>query len=257
MMRRVVGLLLMIRALAPLLVILILAVGVAIIYRDVQAAVETPVTNIKTAFNELGTSIQSVEGDLETVGNNVTTVINQLSQFNPLSLIPDIPDNITLPSLTIPDISVSVPTVDVKFSDITILGVTLTYPSGLTIGTKTLSVTVPDLSNLSLPLPGLGQLDDAIRSGLSGITDVFSVFDDAFDSINKLTTTLRTLPDNFSTITTQTQSLVEGLRGVVLSWGSTLTLVLVLLFVLALIYVFVPSLDDFWRGWRMLRGLPA
>lgn len=256
-MKRIIGLLLMIRALAPLLVILIIAVGVAVIYQDVKTAVESPISNIKTAFTTLGNSIGTVRNDLETVGEDVTAVIDQLSQFDPLALIPDIPDSITLPSLNLSDLTVTVPTLTVKTSNVTILGVTLTYPSGLTIGSRNLIVDVPDLTNVSIPVPGLGQLDTAIRNALSGITDVFNVFDEAFDSISALTTSLRGLPDSFGVITTQTQTLVDGLRGVVLGWGSTLTLVLVVLFLLALIYVFVPSLDDFWRGWRMLRGLSA
>jgi hypothetical protein len=108
-----------------------------------------------------------------------------------------------------------------------------------------------------VPLPGLGEVDDLLRSALSGVTGVFDAFDTAFSTIGELNTTLQMVPDHFSAITTETENLVSNFQDVLVRWGQTLMIVMVILAALVVIYLGVPLLDDLSRGLRMLRGLES
>ncbi len=256
-MNRLLGLLLILRALSPILILLVIAVAVAVILGDLRAAVDEPIQNVKTELNEIRTTVEDVRQNFEDVTSAVTEAVNELQSFSIPNLIPNIPDFFSIPSLDIPDLSVPVPTITVNMTSLDLGPATIRYPSSITVGTRTVLLTIPNIPSFNVPVPGLGALDDMLRNALSGITSVFDVFDEAFASIGELTDTLQTVPDSFNTISIETQALLDGLRDALGRWGSTLTIVLVVLAVLMVIYFAIPMLDDFRRGWRLLRGLPA
>lgn len=255
-MSRLFGLLLIIRALSPILILLVIAIAVAVILGDLRAAMDEPIQNMKTEFDEIRTTVEDVREDFETVTSEITEVVNALQSFSLPNVIPNIPDFFTIPSLDIPDLTVPVPTVSVQMCSVNI-GVRISYPCGITVGTRNVTLAIPNIPSFNVPLPALGALDDTLRNALSGITGIFDVFDEAFASIGELSETLRNVPDSFNAISTETQALLDALSGLLVKWGSTLSLVLISLAVLVVIYFAVPFLDDFRRGWRMLRGLSA
>lgn len=256
-MSRFLGLLLILRALSPILIVLIIAVAVSIILGDLHAAVDEPIQNMKTEFDEIRTAVEDARQDFEDVAREVTDVVNELQSFSLPNLIPNIPDFFSIPSLDIPDLTVPVPTITVNTSRIDLGPATITYPSSITVGSRNVTLTIPNIPSFNVPVPDLGALDDALRNALSGITSVFDEFDEAFASISVLSETLQMVPDSFNAISTEMQALLDGLNGLLVRWGGTLATVLVVLAALVVLYFAVPILDDLRRGWRMLRGLLA
>jgi hypothetical protein len=253
---RLSGLLLILRALAPVLIVLILGGTLAIVLGDVRAAVDEPLELIGGEIEEVRTTVASVSDDIEAVSAQVTTLVGALNGLNIPNIIPNIPANLQFPTLDPPAINIPVPTVSMSTSNTTIAGVTLTYPSGLTIGSTNFSLNIPNIGGFAVPLPGLSEIDDVLRNALSGVNGVFSSFRATFSSVGQLVDTLQLVPDHMTTIAEQSEQLANNVRAVVRRWGETLLLVTVILLVLVVIYIGVPVLDDLTRGWRMLRGLP-
>ena len=253
---RISGLLLILRALAPVLIVLIIGGTLAIVLGDVRAAVDAPLETIGSEIEEVRSTVDSVSDDIGAVSAQVSSLVGALNGMNIPNLIPNIPANLQFPSFNPPAINIPVPTVSMRTSSTTIAGVTLTYPSGLNIGSTSFGLDIPDLGSFSVPLPGLSQVDDLLRSALSGVNDVFGSFRTTFSSVGELVGTLQLVPDHMTAIADQGEQLANNLRAVVTRWGETLLLVMVILLVLVIIYIGVPVLDDLTRGWRMLRGLP-
>ncbi len=253
---RLSGLLLLLRALTPVLIVLILGGTLAIVLADVRAAVDAPLELIGGEIEEVRTTVGAVSDDIAAVSEQVTTLVGVLDGFNIPNLIPNIPTNLTFPTLDPPAINIPVPTVSMQTSSTNIAGVSITYPSGLTIGSTSFSLNIPNIGGFPVPLPGLSDVDDALRNALSGVTGVFDSFRTAFGSVGALVGTLQLVPDHMTTITEQGEQLAANLRAVITRWGETLLLVTVILLVLVIIYFGVPVLDDLTRGLRMLRGLP-
>ncbi|MBZ0303943.1 MAG: hypothetical protein K8J31_29665 [Anaerolineae bacterium] len=256
MLRRISGLLLILRALSPVIIVLVLGGTLALVLNDVRAAVDPPLQSIQTEIGEIQTTVETVRGDIEAVNTEVSSLLSTLSSFSIPNLIPNIPANLSFPSLDIPNASIPVPTVSVRTSSTTIAGVSISYPSGLNIGSSTFNLNFPAIPSFSVPLPGLSQIDDALRDALSGVTGVFDSSTSAFDRIGDLNVTLQLVPGHVDAITSQAQQLLNSLARVLSRWAETLLIVMLVLLVLVIIYFGVPLLDDLTRGWRMLRGLP-
>lgn len=253
---RLSGLLLILRALAPVLIVLIVGGTLAVVLADVRAAVDEPLEQISTEIQAVRSTVAALSDDIAAVSQQVTTLVSALNGLNIPNLIPDIPANLTFPTLDPPPINIPVPTASMLTSTTTIAGLSITYPSGLSIGSANFSLNIPDLGGFSVPLPGFSQVDDLLRSALSGVNSVFSTFRSTFTSVNNLMGALQLVPGHMTTITEQGELLASNLRAVTMRWAETLLLVMVILLVLVIIYFGVPVLDDLTRGWRMLRGLP-
>lgn len=257
MLRRLMGLLLVIRALAPALIVIIVAVGFGVILADLRAATAAPIRGINTAMGEMGTALETVKTDLDAALAEISDLAALFQGFTLPNLIPDIPNNIRIPSLNLPDITVPVPTNAVITTSTVNIGVNITYPSGVRFTTTNLTLVVPDLPNVDIPVPGLGALDTALRNALAPLTNIFDALDTAFDSIGALTTTLRTLPDSVQAIVDDGELLLNSIDRVLANWAGTLATVALILLILVIIYFAAPALDDLRRGLRMLRGLAA
>src|SRR5262245_3465213 len=122
-MSRLIGLLLLIRALSPILILLIFAIAIMVILGDLRAAVDPPIQNMKTEFDQIRTTVEDVRQDFEAVTTEVAAVVSALQSFSLPNLIPNIPDFFTIPSLDIPDVTVPVPTIRVQTCSVNI-GVT-------------------------------------------------------------------------------------------------------------------------------------
>ncbi|MAS36541.1 MAG: hypothetical protein CL610_21230 [Anaerolineaceae bacterium] len=256
-MGRLIGLLLILRALAPVLIVLIIGGTVAVVLGDVQAAVDPPLTVIRTEMAEVRDTVEAAGENIEAVSDEVTDLVSVLGSFNLQIVIPNIPANLSFPSLDLPSVNIPVPSVSMRTTTTTIAGVSITYPSGLNIGSTTFSLNIPNIPSFSVPLPGLSQLDNDLRAALSGVTGVFDTFDAVFDSVGDLVGTLGQVTDHVSAITEQTDQMTQSLRRVMGRWQATLMIAVLAVLGLVLLYFGVPILDDFRRGWRMLRGLSA
>ncbi len=259
-MRRLLGLLLMIRGLSPFLVLLVIGIAGAIMYGDLRAATAGPIESLQARIAEAREAIDAVRNDIDAVVDEVSDVVAALQNFSLPDLLPDIPDNISIPRLTIPAINVPLP-------DVTSLGFTmcsldvgvadLPYPCDVSMSTFNFRLDIPDIPSFNLPLPGLGQLDDLLREAFSPITDIFAVFQPLFAGINSLSESLQVVPEAFTAIVEAGRTMVSDVSQVLTQWGQTLLVVFVALAVLAVIYFAVPLIDNVTRGWRMLRGLPV
>lgn len=260
-MRRVLGLMLIIRAFAPFFVLLIMAVAGLIILNDLRSALELPIEVIQTEIEDLQGVADDIREDIAAVEDTANDVIEALQIFDLSVIIPDIPLDISIPNLSIPDVNVRVPDVpdgiDVSFDSINVAGVNLYYPDGISVAMTNLSLDMPSIPAFDIPIPGLSALDDALRAALAPLTEIFDVFDPAFVAIADLNDSLQTVPDSFTAIADEGEAIIDGLKEVVRKWGRTLMIVFILLALLMINYFAAAFLDDVMRGWRMMRGLPA
>lgn len=260
-MRRFMGFLLILRALSPFLFLAVLGIAGLIILEDLRAELEPPIQTIQDELDTLNNIVAQTQEDFEDVQREVTDLVSALEAFNPANLIPDISGVISIPSLTIPDVTIPIPDVpngvSISFSSINIAGVNISYPSGISIGTRNFTLAIPDISAFNITIPGLDLLGDAIAAVLAPITEIFEVFTPAFESINDLNETLQEVPKSFETITAEGEALVRDVGDVVARWSRTLAIVFVVLALLTVIYFGVPFLDAFHRGLQMIRGLPV
>ena len=255
--RRLSGLLLMLRALAPVLTVLIIGITLSIILGDVRAAAEKPIQSIQAEIGDIRGTVDEIRDDIEKVNNDITALVSDLADFDLPNLIPNIPGSLSFPSLNLPTASIPIPTVSVRTSSFSVGNLTLSYPSGLTIGSRNFSLNIPDIPGFSVPLPGLGQLDDALRNALSPLTGIFDAFNRAFSSIGTLNVTLQRIPDHFTTITDAGEQLMLNLWGTIARSSQMLLIVIVVLLGLVIIFFGVGLLDDLTRGWHMLMGRAA
>jgi hypothetical protein len=215
------------------------------------------VQSIQAEIGDIRETVDTIREDIETVNGDITALVDDLSGFNLPNLIPNIPGNLSFPGFDLPSVSIPIPTVSVRTSSFSVGNLTLSYPSGLTIGSRSYSLNLPNLPGFSVPLPGLGQLDDALRDALSPITDIFDAFQKAFSSIGTLNSTLQRVPDHVTAIADEGEQLMVNLWGVFARSSQTIVLVLVVLLALVIIFFGVGMLDDLTRGWHLLLGRPA
>src|SRR5262245_37032805 len=155
MFKRLLGLLIIVRALTPILIVLVVAVLGSIILNDLQDTLKAPVAAINTEINSLQTSIDGAKQDFQNVSDNVTTVVNAISSVRLPDLRVNIPTNISIPAISIPSASVPVPTASVStstysFGSISAFGQSvslgsITYPSGISIGTTNKTLSFPSI----------------------------------------------------------------------------------------------------------------
>jgi hypothetical protein len=258
MFRRLMGLLLILRGLAPLLIVLVIGIAGAALYNDLRAVVAPPLQTIESEIQTVRDEFDTARGHLEDTVGEITSLVRTLQDFRLPDLLPDIPDNISIPRLTIPAFNVPLP--DVTSLDFTMCSLDagiadIPYPCGVSMGTFNFSLDIPDLPSFNLPLPGLGQLDDVLRDAFSPIADIFDAFRPFFDGLGELVDSLRVIPESVNRIVEEGRGLLSDTRQLFVQWGQTLLIALIVLAVLVVIYFATPMLDSLRRGWRMLRGL--
>jgi len=287
-MRRLGGLLLIIRAFAPVLALLTLYWGYTRVVGDFQAAL-APVQQIESEISALGETIDSARGQFDIVKSDVEAAIVQLQTFRVPDLLPDLSLNLTIPDINIPDLAVPiVPTVSVDFTNATgsisrtidgvcrtvldFLGIgnlicdpvktvteslNFSYPSGIRFGTTRFTLDFPSIPSFNIAVPPFfNTVADQIEGLFSGFKAIFNLFDSTFAAINSLGLKVRDLPDSFNSITAAAQALGDHLTLIVQERTGLITLVMMVSLALAVIYFATSFVKDFAQGWRILFGQP-
>ncbi|MBN1967457.1 MAG: hypothetical protein JW910_22575 [Anaerolineae bacterium] len=273
-MRRVLGFLLIVRGLAPILIVLVIGLATYLIVSDVRDTVEDSVTAIEDAASTLGDSMAGIGEQFTAVGEAFSDLLDRLRIDIAL---PEI--NINVPST----ISVPVPDIDVtwssnrtirypsgiSFDTVSILGFnlipvgisidwsnfTVRYPTGIDVGTTTVTVNVAALRNAIDSLTNAAN--DALAALLAPIEQVFAVFDPAFESLGELVDGLETVVDSVEEVASETSALITGVRDMIGRWAGVIVLAALIVLVLVVLTFAVQMVDDVVRGWRMVRGLPV
>ncbi len=268
MLRRLFGLMLIVRGLSPLLVVIVIAVTGSLIIGDVQAAMQAPVQAIENEINTIKASFDTIRTNIDTVRQQAATVVSQVQSFaagvaGTINTVTQQIGSFTQPiNNAISGLQSTLNTIRSGLQGFinaanSVLSV---LRSGCRIipGCPSLP-SIPSIPNLNLPnlVPNLTPLINAMSSILSPLQSIFNDFAPAVDSIRQLGAALQTLPDKFNTIIARGGEVLNGLRSVVARWGSIFTVVIIILAVLTVIYFGVPVIDNISRGWRLLRGLPA
>ncbi len=282
-MRRLLGLLLIVRALAPVLMVLVLVWGLGDMIGDLRAALVGPVAEIHAQVETARAAVETAKQQFETVRADITALLDNLRRFHVPDFLPDLPDNLTFPRIDIPDFDIPIPTgVDVTWSDLTATisdwipddcpdwidwlceagrwvtrVVTIPYPSDVDFSFSDFRVRFPNIPTIRIPMPDVfGAIRDGLGGLFSGFGDLFGEFDAAFARLRDLGDSLRALPDTLNEAWGQARALYGGVQDVLVRWGVAIAAALVIIGVLMAIYYVVPFLDDFTRGWRMLFGPP-
>mgnify|MGYP005838224213 CR=1 FL=1 len=223
MLRRLMGLILIISVLMPL----ILGVAGVVIARqvasDMEAATTEPrqriderlenmrqtVREASQAFAGISDAVASISGALGAIGNAINALTTR----------------ITIPRIVIPDIS---------------------FDFGWPL--YRVNIPTPDIPAFSFDVPVLTQIRNVLE-------DIFSVFDDLREALEAIAT-ISTIPEDLQGITTEMQTMLSQIAQVFGQWTTTLLIIgagLVLwmgAFYLAMAYRWLSS------GWNMLRGRP-
>jgi hypothetical protein len=279
-MRRLLGLLLIIRALAPALAVLVMVWGVNRVASDFQAAVAAPISSLENEFDALSATFETAKQQFEIAKQDIDAVLAQLRAFQLPNLLPTLPTNFTFPAITIPDLTVAIPSsISVQWSSVSfdvteviprdcgifdfacdalgdiinVITQTIQYPSGISISTQNLTLAVPDLPSFNVPFPGFfNDLRNGLNDLFSEFFDIFNVFDDALVALNELGESLQTLPDRFNGLVSEGQQLVNGLQTLLAKWSGVLTIALLLIVGLIVISFGVTFLELFGRGLTLL-----
>jgi hypothetical protein len=285
-MRRIYGLLLIVRAFAPLLMVLTIYWGYTRMIDSIQAAL-SPVESIRIEIAELGETFETARTQFDTARTHAEAAIATIQGFRVPNLLPNLSNLITIPGISIPDLNVPiVPTITVNFSDTTgsisrtIEGacrtvfdffgigdlvcdpartvtesINIRYPSGLTFSTTNYRIVFPDIPSFTIPTP---PLLNTIASGLEGVFSefdtIFGMFDQTLARINALGQAVSTLPENFNTIAQSSQQLIDNLRSVIAERAVIVGIAFVVVLILLVIRASAGFVEQVQRGLRLLFG---
>jgi len=273
-MRRIQGLLLIVRALTPIIIVLLIA-GLALTFvRDLSANLAEPIQMISDEVEVVETALTDAQEDFWAVQTTVGKLVDDLENFTIPNPLETLSTDLTIPSISIPDLpSIPIPDIDVdwrtrsirypsglSFSftsglDITWSNFSVTYPTSISVTTEDFNLAIPDIPSFNVNIPGLGLLRTAVGNIIDEVTDIFEVFDPALTAINDLTETLQVLPDSVDTIIGATQTAVGTVGHTVVYWSNLILVVTGIILLLVLNYIFSGMLKDLQDGWAMLWSL--
>jgi len=273
-MRRIQGLLLIVRALTPIIIVLLIA-GLALTFvRDLSANLAEPIQMISDEVEVVETALTDAQEDFLTVQTTVGKLVEDLENFTIPNPLETLSTDLTIPAISIPDLpSIPIPDIDVNWRtrsirypsglsfsftsglDVTWSNFSTTYPRSISVTTEDFNLSIPDIPSFNVSIPGLGLLRTAVGNIIDEVTDIFEVFDPALTAINELTETLQVLPDSVDTIIGATQTAAETVGHTVIHWSNLILMVTGIILLLVLNYIFSAMLQDLQDGWAMLRGL--
>lgn len=280
-MQRILGVSLILRGMTPVLIPLL---GVYVVFgflADLQSVLGTPVQKIQAELTEVETIYRDAEAQWRIVQSDVAELTAQIETFQVPVLLPELPDELSVP-LSIPSASVAVPSdVAVEFESVgisqevteevcdTIGGIfgsigsvvcndvtrTVTeqvrYPSDLSIGTTPFSIEMPDVE-LSLPVGLLGEALQPLEELFGSIQEVFGILDAVVSGFRDLQREAQALPALLQAAVQSGTAVLDLFFGMLLHLGSWQLTVLALVALMVLISLAASALSDFTRGLRLL-----
>ncbi|MDX1691201.1 MAG: hypothetical protein R3290_09295 [Acidimicrobiia bacterium] len=226
MIRRLRGLLIILRTLLPVLVAVALALVTWLTARAVVDATAAYGDRLNTQLDGVRSALDEANDGIEAIGVFVTRTVDAADRV--LVAVAAIPEDV---DLALPE--VEVPEFDLPFTDIPVRLPAFTLGDG----------------DLSIPIPGVGPLKD-----MAG--DLVAAGEDLAEPLTKVTA-LADVPPHLEQAARDTAAYAGDVRD---SMGAWVFWVILLVVVAALAWVSArlrPMLDELGRGWSMLRGRPA
>lgn len=287
-MSRLSGLLLMIRALAPVLAVGIIYWGYTRMIGDFQSAISLPLSRIEAEMAALGETINTAQTQFEVVRADVEDAVQVIQGFQIPDLLPNLSSVLTIPSITIPDLDVPIlPTLQVNFTNATgsisrtiegacrtvfdFFGIgnlvcdpvktiteslSFSYPSGLSIGVTTYRIDFPTIPSFTVSMPAFfGSVASGLEGIFAGFNSVFEDIEQTFSRLNALGQQINLLPANFTVIGESGQQMLNNLTRVVVERAGLVTVALLAAAALIVVYYVTGALRDLLRGLRLLVGL--
>ncbi len=238
MIRRLVGVVLVVSVLMPIILGVASIFVVRQIVSDIEDVAREPLQRMNTSLNQVRSELEEARETFQRAANTLSGIAQQVQQVR--NTITSILGDIRIPRIPIIDPSISVPTVTVKWSSA--LGIT--YPSDITIGTRSISIPIPDIPEFTVPIPGLPILRNAVR-------DVVDVVEDVTGAVSTITN-IRALTSNLNDAVQQGRLVADRVQTVGGRWLNTVTIVAVL-FVLSLAITYLAlTLQVLLKGWQMI-----
>lgn len=268
-MNRLIGVFILFKTLAPVILVVAGALTINNIFGDLQAAINPPLQVINQRAESLQQNFETAQTQFATLSTRINQVVSRVSDLP--NLIPTIPGNFTMPSISIPaPNSLTVPTVSwtsvtlrypsgIDFDLVTILGF-LNVPTGfsvtwstrsiptLTASTTTVPISIPSIPSFTVNLPGL----DLVRSAVNFLRTTFDRVSNAFDSLNVLGSTLEGMGEDFNAIVSQTSTVLVNMRDTGARWAGQVALLLLATVVILGIIFALTILNNLRIGLHMI-----
>ena len=291
-MRRLIGLLLIIRALAPILMVIVIILTLGGLTGPLQRVVDSRATSIRAEVASLQTTIDTARSQFESFKTQAEALGARLRAFRLPDILPDLPLDISLPGIDIPDFTIPMPTgVDITWTStsatvsewidgtchdvVTHLPwpldaivetvcnagkwvtrtVNFQYPSDVNFSFGDFRINFPAIPQITIPMPDVfGLIRDAVGSLFGGVQSIFRAFDRTAAAIRAAGDSVSVLADGISAAYDTTRGLLTSVLAWLTRWGTVIVVVLVIVAGLVVLTTFTTMLDDFTRGWRLLQG---
>ncbi|MAS36540.1 MAG: hypothetical protein CL610_21225 [Anaerolineaceae bacterium] len=286
MSQRLLGFLLIVRALVPILIVLVIYWAYTQIVDDLRVVLR-PMAAIESEMAALNDTLETAQAQFDTARTHAEDAIAVIQGFQVPNLLPSLPANLTLPSLNIPDVTVPiVPTLSVRFTSVTgsitnviegacstvlnFFGIPSTiceaartvteplnfsYPSGLTFGTTSYTIDFPAIPSFTVPMPAFfNTLSNQLEGVFSTFDDIFDSFDRVFSEISTFGQTIRTLPGNVNRMMDSTTRMIDSLNQVAANYATLLMLATGAVIILLVVVVAGSFVQNIGRGLRLLFG---
>lgn len=222
MIRRLIGLLMIIVILMPLLLGAVLFTTAQGFVGEMQTVLEPRIAAINQRVSTIGDSLETVQDAAQRINNSLGGFISDINSVaSTIRNTLNIRINIPLPNL--PDVRITIPVIN-----------------------RSITIPLPNLGNLNLEIPGMRQVRD--------------FFDNVFDFFGRIANTLADLAavqvvvQDVGVIVAETQQLASEVIAALATYSQGLILALglfVLWIVLAYLVMVYRYLVD---GWRMMMG---
>lgn len=279
-MTRLLGLLLIVRAFTPALIVLVIVWAAGRFVGDLQAAAAPPIAAMETHFADLGAAVETARAAFDDAKSDVDAALSRLADFRLPSLLPNLPLNLTFPTIPIPDLTFNLPSsISVQWESVSfdvreviprdcgifdfvcqalgdiinIITRTVQYPAGLTIGTTPFSLSIPDIPAFNLPTPPFFRdLVNGIDGLFSPIRNIFDRLDAAMRRFSQLGQTLQAVPEAVNRVAENGQALLTQLTRALVTWGGVVTALALIVAALIIIGYAVTFIELLRRGLRLL-----
>lgn len=219
MLRRIMGLILIISVLMPVILGVAGFFVVRQIVTDIDNATRGPLGQIETRLNDVKTTLNNASQAFQGLSSAIASITSALSGVvNTINVLAT-----SIGPIDVPDFSVRIPVID-----------------------RRVAIPVPDIPAFSVP--GLAQLK-------SLLSNFFGIFGNVTSVLQRISA-IQALPEQLNGIVAEVSLLLDNMREIGGRWLDVLSLIaVVLLFWVSATYV---ALVYRWisGGWQMLQGKP-